>query len=85
MEFVNENRRTAAWPLAVRALTFPPPPLDPIRYATFRLRIANHQLVHRGDMDVGPGVTTVCGRYVLAGRFQQTGDPITCRSCLRAS
>jgi hypothetical protein len=39
--------------------------------------------VHRGDMDTGVGITTVCGKYALVGRYIATDEPITCRICLR--
>jgi hypothetical protein len=39
--------------------------------------------VHQGEMDTGQGITTVCGKYALAGRYASTDEPITCRVCLR--
>ncbi len=48
-----------------------------------RLRTVNGRVVHRGDIDTGLGITTVCGNYALAGRYIDTDDTVTCRICLR--
>jgi len=34
-------------------------------------------------MDTGQGITTVCGKYALAGRYASTDESVTCRVCLR--
>jgi hypothetical protein len=58
-------------------------PVDPIPRAAFRLRILGYNFVHRGDLDAGIGVTTLCGKFVRSGSYEKTDDPVTCRACLR--
>jgi len=48
-----------------------------------RLRMIGSRCVHRGEMDTGQGITTVCGKYALAGRYASTDESVTCRVCLR--
>jgi hypothetical protein len=60
------------------------PPLEPIRQVTVRLRMVPGGVVHRGDLDTGQGIATVCGKYALHGQYEVTEDPVGCQMCLRS-
>jgi hypothetical protein len=60
------------------------PPLEPIRQVTLRLRMVPGGVVHRGDLDTGQGIATVCGKYALHGRYEVTEDAVGCQMCLRS-
>ena len=64
-------------------LTDLPPTRRPIPHVLSRFRVGCSAMVHRGDMDTGRGLTTLCGKYALNGRYTLTDDPVTCRMCLR--
>jgi hypothetical protein len=61
-------------------------PLTPeaIPHVSLRLRMGAGTAVHRGDLDTGRGITTMCGRYALTGRYEPTDEAVTCRICLRS-
>ena len=56
---------------------------EPVPYVTLHLRMIGGSTVHRGDLDTGEGIITVCGKYPLRGRYEETADEVTCRMCLR--
>jgi hypothetical protein len=60
------------------------PPLEPVRHVTLRLRMVPRGVVHRGDLDTGQGIATVCGKYALRGRYEVAEDPVGCQMCLRS-
>jgi hypothetical protein len=60
------------------------PPLVPIRQVTLRLRMVAGGVVHRGDLDTGQGIATVCGKYGLHGHYEVTEDAVGCQMCLRS-
>lgn len=61
------------------------PSIDPIPRVAFRLRILGYSAVHRGDIDTGAGITTLCGKYVLTGNYERTEDRLSCQPCVRAN
>src|SRR3981081_2348569 len=60
------------------------PPLEPIRHITLRLRMVPGGGGHRGDLDTGQGIATVCAKYALRGQYEVTEDLVGCQMCLRS-